>query len=53
MMDSRARYIVGVDIGGTFTDLMVSGNGEQTSFSGSNASIGNGRAFNRGSMSRR
>ena len=29
MSDSRARYMVGVDVGGTFIDLMVSGGGHR------------------------
>ena len=29
MSDSRGRYIVGVDVGGTFVDLMVSGGGHR------------------------
>lgn len=53
MADSRARYRVGVDIGGTFTDLMVSGNGERTSSIGRNAYLSNSRSSILGSMSRR
>ena len=53
MNDSRGRYLVGVDVGGTFTDLMVSGSGERISLSGSNACLGNGRALIHGSMSGR